>query len=364
MSRIPSSWLATCMTVFLGIILACAALIAFPHDFFVKFGPGPAALQPATPAPSLAAVLPPVTGTQCPNGGCAKACLARLNSIQQNSGSGDARPKAAGQSPLGLPATVLATYPVNGDQLGDPQLAPNVPPALSSMQQDTIDQKKIWDYFAAIIPAADRTELAYYIVATDGKDGMLASVEQYSGSSDIWALVVDPADASQPRDLTFTLLHEFGHLLTLNDSQVRPNQAVLEHPGDLQIYKQEAAACPRYFASGGCSRSNSYINQFFDEFWTGLFSQWTTVNAARNDPNYLSLLAHFYGQHRTQFITPYASTSPEEDMAETWAYFVLNPKPAEDSVAHRKVLFYYSFPQLVDLRSRIISGICSYAASQ
>ncbi len=346
----------------MGIILACAALMAFSHGFFVTPNPAPPELPAATP--SLAAALPPLAGTQCPNGNCAKACVARLNSIQQNSGSSETRPKAAGQGPSGTSATVLATYPVNGDQLGNPELAGNIPSDLSSLQQDTTDQKKIWDYFAAIIPAADRTELAYYIVATDGKNGMLASVEQFSGGAGIWALVVDPADANQPRDLTFTLLHEFGHLLTLNSSQVNPNQAVLEHPDDLQIYQREAAACPRYFASGGCSRSNSYINQFFDQFWTGLFNQWSTVNAARNDPNYLSLLAHFYGQHRTQFITPYASTSPEEDMAESWAYFVLNPKPSDDSIAHRKVLFYYSFPELVDLRSRIVAGICSYAASQ
>ena len=51
-------------------------------------------------------------------------------------------------------------------------------------------------------------------------------------------------------------------------------------------------------------------------------------------------------------------------MAETWAYFVLNPKPADDSVAHRKVLFFYGFPELVDLRNQIISNICAFASSQ
>jgi hypothetical protein len=43
---------------------------------------------------------------------------------------------------------------------------------------------------------------------------------------------------------------------------------------------------------------------------------------------------------------------------------VLNRKPADDSIAHKKVLFFYSFPELVNLRNEIISNICTYAANQ
>jgi len=321
--------------------------------------------SPTTVAlPSATLGVPTVPATACPNGDCAKACLSEVSAIRQSSGSSESRPKAAGQGPIGAPARLLVTYAINGDRLGSPQYSRRVPPDLSGLQHDTAAQQKIWDYFAAIIPKDRRTNLAYYMVSTDGRGGMLASVEQFSGQSDSWALVIDPADAGKPRDLTFTLLHEFGHLLTLNNTQVRPDQAVLEHPDDLQIYEREAASCPQYFASGGCSLPDSYINQFFDEFWTKVYREWTVVNAARQQSNYMALLARFYGNHPTQFITPYASTSPEEDMAETWAYFVLNAKPSADSIAHRKVLFFYDYPELVDLRNEIISGLCSYAATQ
>ena len=341
-------------------VLACAALIAFPQLFTT--------LTPPTPAPPAAATIaslrPVPAGTSCPQGDCARACVAQLSSIAQTSGSSEARPKGAGQGPRGAEASVLVTYPVNGDQLGAPRYSDKAAPSLSALQHDTQAQQRIWDYFAAIIPADQRAELVSYIVSTDGKGGMLASVEQFSGKSESWALVVDPADAGRPRDLTFTLLHEFGHLLTLNSSQVKPDQAVLEHPGDLQVYAREAANCPRYFASGGCILPDSYINQFFELFWTKIYGEWSAVNAAKDQSNYLSLLEHFYSNHPTQFITPYASTSPEEDMAETWAYFVLNPKPADDSVAHRKVLFLYSFPELLDLRNQIVSNICTFASTQ
>ncbi len=357
-----SPWFTLFAAIFLGVGLACAAQITLPLNA-TGLPPTPTAAPSQIPSVSPTLALPLASATQCPNGSCAKACVAQLNSIAQTGGAPEARPRTTGQAPSGAVATVLVTYPVNGDQLGAPDYAAKVPADLSALQHNTSVQQDIWDYFVAMIPASQRTEVAYYIVSTDGKDGMLASVEQFSGQSQVWALVVDPADAGKPRDLTFTLLHEFGHLLTLNASQVKPSEAVLDHPNDLQIYDREMASCPRYFASGGCSRPNSYINQFYNQFWTSIFDEWSTVNAARSSPEYLTLLAHFYGEHHAQFITPYASTSPEEDMAETWAYFVLNPKPPADSIAHRKVLFFYDFPQLVALRNQIVSGICTYAAT-
>jgi hypothetical protein len=358
MNRRLASCLATFSIALIGILLACIALLAIPQALATPAPPF------AEPAATLQPAAVPTSSTECPNGDCAKACVSQLSDMEQSSSSSEARAKAADQGARGAPAKVLVTYPVNGDQLGAPKYSDHSPAGLSGLQSDKEAQQKIWDYFAAIIPAEERADLIYYVVATDGKGHILASVEHFSGQSDSWGLLIDPADASKPRDLTFTLLHEFGHLLTLNGTQVTPNQAVLRHPEDLQIYEQQAASCPQYFASGGCSLSDSYINQFFDEFWTKLFDEWSAVNAARTESNYHILLSHFYRDHASEFITPYAATSPEEDMAESWSYFVLTPKPVDDSTAHRKLLFFYNFPELVDLRDKIVSNICSYASSQ
>jgi hypothetical protein len=361
MNRRPAYLLLFLAALFAMVILACAAAQSIPQ---ILNTPIASLSQPSSTPPAATTLIPVSTPTNCPRGDCARACLAELGTIAQTSGSSEARPKAAGQGPKGLPATVLVTYPINGDQLGAAQFSDQAPPNLSALEHDTQSQQNIWSYFAAIIPADQRSELGYYIVATDGKGGMLASVEAFSGPTQTWALVVDPADAGRPRDLTFTLLHEFGHLLTLNSSQVQPDQAMLQNPNNLQIYNREAASCSRYFASVGCSLPNSYINQFFNQFWTKIYAQWSVVNAAKDQGNYLYLLARFFRNHETQFVTAYASTSPEEDMAETWAAFVLSPKPAADSIAHQKVLFFYSFPELINLRNQIISNICAYAGTK
>ncbi len=48
-------------------------------------------------------------------------------------------------------------------------------------------------------------------------------------------------------------------------------------------------------------------------------------------------------------------SNPEEDIAEAWTMFVLNPKPAGDSIAEEKMLFFYDYPELVKLRAEIAS---------
>src|SRR5512142_2808264 len=263
----PSPWLAVIVMVVATTVMACAAVITLPQ-ILTTFTPA-AIPQTGGQSPTLPVETrsPTSAATPCPSGNCANACVAKLGAINQTSGSSEYRPKAAGQGPDGSPAIVLATYPVNGNTLGAPKYGDQVPAELLLVAQDEAGQKKIWDYFTAIIPEDQRTSLAYYIVATDGTGGMLASVEQFSGHTGAWALVVDPADAGKPRDLTFTLLHEFGHLLTLNSSQVKPDEAVLQHPNNLQVYQKEAASCGQYFASGGCSLPDSYVNQFFQKFW-------------------------------------------------------------------------------------------------
>jgi hypothetical protein len=343
-------------------LLACNATASIP----TRIAPLIATLAPSLPVPlSTSTDTPqPTPIIKCPNGDCANVCISKLTSVLQASNVPLSPPRVANPRSLEIHPTTLVTYPINGDQLGSPTFAANLPSDLIPYEKDTTAQQKIWQYFSTIIPADQRTELTHFIISTDGKGGMLAAVEQSSDSPRDWALNVDIVDASSPRNLTFTLIHEFGHLLTLNDTQVTPDVAVLSHPNDMQIYQQEAAACPQYFTDVGCSQPNSYINQFFQEFWPKLYPEWSQINAEKDQSVYLSLLARFYRSHPTQFVSPYAATSPEEDIAESWAHFVLMPKPAPDSIASRKVLFFYNFPELVQLRNQIIYGICNYAFGQ
>lgn len=252
----------------------------------------------------------------------------------------------------------LVTYPVDGDQLGTP-LFEAVPSELSATQADVPAQQAIWSYFTSIIPERDREFLTEFSVLTDGKNNLLAAVAQSQDDPAHWRLEVDIADAQDYDGLTFTLIHEFGHLLTLNEDQVVPSMAVFDNPQDAAVRSHEAAMCTTFYAHEGCSKRDSYINQFYQKFWADKYEEWFQVETIQDEYLYYTRLNEFYEKYQDQFVTEYAATNPGEDAAETWTYFILTPKPQGSTIAEQKVLFFYQFPELVELRQEIINNLCN-----
>lgn len=254
--------------------------------------------------------------------------------------------------------TLLATYTVDGNQISDPVFE-SVSSDLQSLQDDTQTQQDVWNYFTQLIPLENRAILSEYSINTDGVDNILASVAQTGTDSNKWALEVDLADTADYYNLTFTLVHEFGHLLTLGPNQVPPSEAVFNNPDDNDIYLQQVSACPNYFPGEGCANSDSYINAFYDQFWTDIHEEWNTINLEEDEDLYYSKLDDFYAKYQDQFVTDYAPTNPEEDIAESWAFFVLGPKPEGSTIAEEKILFFYQYPELVQLRENILNRLCT-----
>jgi hypothetical protein len=332
--------------------LACRAASAFTEDTPTP-APHPTQRSTSTPPPPIPTSIPANTPNNCPNGECIIGCVNKLDAIVSPKNKKPPRHKFESDEEY-----TLVTYQVDGDQISDPQLE-TVMSTLKSYQKDSAAQKQIWDYFAAIIPPEQRTFITHYLVFTDGEDNLLASVAQSETSANQWDLSVDILDTSDPKDLTFTLVHEFGHLLTLNPSQVTPSKAIFNDPDNDSVYKKEKKACSTYFPGEGCSHKDSYIDQFVERFWTSkLYEEWLKIDATEDPDLFDSKLTRFYKDHKAQFVSDYAPTSPEEDIAESWAYFVLKPKPAKQTIANEKVLFFYEFPELVSLREQIAHNLC------
>jgi hypothetical protein len=254
----------------------------------------------------------------------------------------------------------LVTYNVSGDAISDPELVSPIPESLEGLQQDTATQNEIWQFVVDVIPADQRTGLKRFVIFTDGVNNTLGAVEQ-TGNPHDWILELDIEDATNFPNLSTTLIHEFAHLLTLNDSQVEPDYEVLNNPNDQSIYDRESASCPTYFLYGGCSLPDSYINAFFRRFWQGIFSEWQTINTETDQAVLNQKLDHFYQEHADRFVSNYAATSPEEDIAESFMYFIFEPKPSSADIGRPKVLFFYNYPEMVVLREHILGGLCAYA---
>ena len=298
----------------------------------------------------------------CPSGNCAYACLSKIRSFLNGPGQPLYPPNSIYPNPgRSLKMTTLVTYQIEGDQITAPVLAPNLASDLLPYQADRPAQQRIWDFFAKILPSDQRREIQAFVIGTDGRAGVLASISMLSSNLDKWQLNVDIVDAVDPTNMTYTLLHEFGHLLTLDNSQEIPDLKLLNHPNDQNVYATESATCSQFLTSEGCSKPDSYINAFYQKFWLDLFGTWATINAETDPATYDSQLEKFYFAHQDQFVTPYSATSPEEDIAEAWTHFIFDVKPAANSVARQKILFFYNYPDLVNLRSQIVNGICLYS---
>lgn len=254
--------------------------------------------------------------------------------------------------------TYIVTYRVSGDEISDPYFE-DVPADLQDEQDDTAAHQALWDYFATLIPLQYRPTLAEFSIMTDGTDNVLAAVAQTYDDPNRWGLEVDIADTSDYYYLSFTLVHEYAHLMTLAPDQVTPSLAIFNNPDDNDIYLDELSACSNFFPGEGCSTTDSYINAFYNEFWIGIYDEWNEINLEEDEDLYYEKLDEFYLKYEDQFLTDYSVTHPAEDIAEAFAFFVFAEKPAGDSIAEDKILFFYNYPELVQLRSEILSSLCS-----
>jgi hypothetical protein len=257
-----------------------------------------------------------------------------------------------------LNEVAFVTYLVDGDRIFDPQPA-DVAQDLVALRDDEDTHLALWDYFASLVPLSERRMITRFVVFSDGPEETLAMVEPDPEDPTRWTLAIDPADAGDREELTYTLIHEFGHLLTLDARQVPPDLALAQDPEDEDLYQQAAEACPYYFPGEGCSTVESYINAFFERFWIDRYDEWLEIDAEEDEDRRLELLEQFYQDYQDEFVTDYAATNPEEDIAEAWTQFVLQPKPAGDTIAEQKLLFFYDYPELVRLRAEIAARVYS-----
>jgi len=219
------------------------------------------------------------------------------------------------------------------------------------------------DYFNTINNTLPKDLIDKYVVSlrlfTDGKDGDLGGLNQMNESVDSWQFDLDTADVNiyskdsiKILDYTHTLIHEYGHLLTLNPSQIELTDDMIQDDNK------------GYLTSEGYALKDSYLEIFVKQFWDDeLLLEWDNIDNKKNENKRVKLLYEFYLSHRDNFVTDYAAESPEEDIAEAWTFFVLSDKPDTNTVKNQKVIFFYQFPELVEDRQKMRLNIKSIPIS-
>lgn len=195
---------------------------------------------------------------------------------------------------------------------------------------ETDEHLKIRRWLASISPDKfSDTYIKEFGIFNAPESGDGAFVEPALDGSGKWNMYVNrDVMKDSEREMVFTLIHEFAHILTLNSSQV--DETIAE------------GACTTHYIDEGCPRTGSYFQNFFQEFW---------FNGSG-------------GYDAYYFVTEYAATNPGEDIAESFAAFVLQNKTADSTIAEQKTNFFYDYPELVRMRSLMRNALTPFVRAQ
>lgn len=213
---------------------------------------------------------------------------------------------------LGI-TNVLASYPVSGGQAGisDPE------------------DRAVWDFLCSILPLEARQKIAEFNLFTDGasnilaytspvKEGDVTDNTRFSISIDYYDVYDENGEKRDWSKLTYTILHEYGHVLLEDETQIDLSRGAGTHD-------------PAAFVEG------SFRKDFYDAFWSGLGD--TGVGDYEANP--------------TRYVSRYGANYFHEDIADTFAVFVLGDVPQGDTVAEEKLRFFWADPDMTALRSAI-----------
>lgn len=207
---------------------------------------------------------------------------------------------------------------------------------------------KIWEIFSFLIPLNARWDFLYYKVI-DGKNSDTAAyVVQDENNNLKWNIVVNLeamyAESGKlgGNEAYTTLIHEFAHVLTLSSSQMRyypqtDNEALLD---------RFAQNCTTHLLQEGCLREAAYLDDFIDTFWTDS----KKVQASQEGKD-------VYTGNESNFVTAYAATNPGEDIAESFAYYVMKANISGKSIADKKMKFFDNYKRLKNLRLQIRNSL-------
>ncbi len=237
-----------------------------------------------------------------------------------------------------ISASAITLYQVEGNTLTNAYNYTVVGDCYEA-QQDTSKHQEIWELILKAIPDEYLSRINQFEIFW-GETSAQNARGYVEPSADLttWKLAM-AIDYAYPDDIfngdnetLLTALHEFAHILTLNETQI--DETASENNCDNYYPDYPKSGFARY----GCSFDDSYLNQFYDTFWKAQWEQ------AEKDGSINSSTYYFYNEYPEQFVSDYAGTTPSEDLAETYMFYILNQTSPKD-IAQQKIDYFENFAE-------------------
>lgn len=246
-------------------------------------------------------------------------------------------------------AVGLAAYPIDvRGRLGRPDLPEVDGLDLRRLQDDRATHEELWELFLDVAPEPWESRVTAFVIATDGPDDDLAAVARIDDAGERWSLLVDPADADDVEELEWTLVHELAHLISLGPDQVTTTRFGFPR------FDTARQRCDGQGITDGCLLDGAYLATWLEEFWDDELLTIVSDIAEMDDPDAAAdAVWELFLADEDRFVTDYAATDPVEDLAESFAAWVLWEDATGTAQWERKMRFFDAYPELGDVRAEI-----------
>jgi len=275
---------------------------------------------------------------------------------------------------IGIPPTEITWYQIEKDDtLTFVYEDSDISPKLETFRDQSLHQD-LWEIYTSITPPEILSEVVSFVVYTDdyAETSEAAAVNRASPNPLKFLVSVDPVDMVpsgikiSPQYYISTMIHENAHILSLSASQGDNKSISVDTTNSPDMYKQEMkngerSCAPNYYNDfAGCMNQNSYLNAFFQEFWSEIYDDFKWSLEFDDYETFYEHNTEFYFKYEKYWLTEYSSENPDEDFAESFMAFVLKEKPSAPTFAEQKILFFYQYPELVEMRDFIRSAIATF----
>lgn len=247
-----------------------------------------------------------------------------------------------------------AEYTINGEYNVLQKLNKSIIEKNDSFSAEEFEKHKaIWESFQGVVPKKLSGMVNKMVLIDDHESISAAVTRNFSGDQDKFVLIVNEKSLDEGKMTSWNSIHESAHILTLNNSQVKINPNLYKSYTQEEfnrILDNDKKDCNTIFVLSGCANNGSYIYEFYNKFWIDKDSEYDAVRESQSE----ELRKQFYLKYNDQFVSAYAMFGLEEDIAESFLYFVLFEKPEDnDSIINQKINFFYKYSDLVKLRKEI-----------
>jgi hypothetical protein len=213
-----------------------------------------------------------------------------------------------------------------------------LPPSAPNRHERYVEQLN------TIMPEKYRAYIDQFVVFDNHPNDMAAfAAVAYDGKDATWVYGIEVAEINESptSDASIELMiHEFAHIFTLDQ---------------LITLRQRTTGCHEYFDTTGCFGSGSHLGQFVELFWDDeLLDELVIANESRNVRRELTQL---YKRYDSEFVTEYAATTPAEDFAESFAWYVLDLDAERGTVAEEKIEFMSQFSSIRAYKEHITNQL-------